>query len=121
MQRSKQRALSIAATENEQQHQRQMATMSGLHDVFSAHWSHTKPSHNSNIIQPQVIDEPRTPTKTRMGNLWHGLPSPETPNFNENRLDQEPEEGVSPTAVRRSGRLRTQAKPTFKVQHMIFS
>jgi hypothetical protein len=36
-----------------------------------------------------ALEEPKTPTKNRVQNLWHGLPSPETPTFHGNTLEMQ--------------------------------
>jgi hypothetical protein len=82
-QRRADRALEIAAKESGK---RQAVNTSYLGTFFGPTSSHvlkdsTATLEKSAATTELTVEEPKTPTKKRVPNHWHGLPSPETPTF----------------------------------------
>ena len=70
-------ASEIRSSEDEEYQQRHQ-------DIFSTQ-SQNFEDTKEDVETLEITEEPKTPTKKRFRNLWHGLPSPDTPTFQHSR------------------------------------
>jgi hypothetical protein len=80
------RALDLEEAERAQNKLRHLAHLSSMQNQFAAHGDYMRRQdalvrEEDSAASETVVAEPKTPTKKLVQNLWHGLPSPETPTF----------------------------------------
>jgi len=71
-----------SSEDGEYQQCRQDCKLEVVHhqDIFGTQSQNCKDT-KEDVETLEIAEEPKTPTKKRFRNLWHGLPSPDTPTF----------------------------------------